>query len=308
MCSNASQKAGVLAAQVKETCRSRFGCDFPLQCPEIAARVRETTLERHGAADARSIGLQKLLGAHGVTNASQLPGHADKVKQTSLARYGVEHPSMAPAVQARRKQTNNQRYGVDHYVQTVEFAAKCNVTNVERLGVPWPMQSTEVKAKVNWKASAQRRHETMKQNGTYARTETAPENTCYVALCELFGAANVVRHPIVNGWDIDFYVAGPDAYVQLDGVYWHGLDRPIEVIKQFKHPRDVAIYGTWLRDAQRASWFASSGLKLINVTDKLVVRGQRAGTLLQDLRQALNNGTGDVRIGRLAMLQADDLN
>lgn len=64
---------------------------------------------------------------------------------------------------------------------------------------------------------------------------------------------------------MDFRVR--DTYIQLDGVYWHGLDRSIEELMRSKSPRDKVILGTVRRDAEQNEWCRASGTKMIRVTD-----------------------------------------
>ena len=127
----------------------------------------------------------------------------------------------------------------------------------------------------------------MKRAGTYAATETAPENACYEALCELFGEDDVERHALVNGWDIDLRVNSLNTCIQVDGTYWHGLDRHVATITEFKHPRDRVIYSTFLRDKRQVEWFKSNGLKLVRVTDTQIVRWMKVGTLKDKLSSRL---------------------
>jgi hypothetical protein len=58
-----------------------------------------------------------------------------------------------------------------------------------------------------------------------------------------------------------------DTYVQLDGVYWHGLDRPIELIAEHRTKRDVQIHKKWATDREQDAWFAERGMKLVRITD-----------------------------------------
>lgn len=69
-------------------------------------------------------------------------------------------------------------------------------------------------------------------------------------------------------WVIDFYIKTIDTYLQFDGVYWHGLDRPIDEIRQSDKGRDKAIYRKWLVDRQQEKWFKDQGKRLVRITDK----------------------------------------
>jgi len=68
-------------------------------------------------------------------------------------------------------------------------------------------------------------------------------------------------------WNIDFFIPEIQTYVQFDGVYWHGLDRPIEEIQESSSKRDKAIYRKWLIDQEQNVWFVANQKRLIRITD-----------------------------------------
>lgn len=119
-----------------------------------------------------------------------------------------------------------------------------------------------------------KRHQTMKRNGTYQKS--LPEDALYVYLCEKHGYQNVERNAWVNDrWPIDFYIKDIDTYVQLDGVYWHGLNRPIEIIAAYKNKRDIVIHRKWMTDREQDRWFVEQGMKLVRLTDLEFNEGKR---------------------------------
>ncbi len=110
-----------------------------------------------------------------------------------------------------------------------------------------------------------RRFETLKRKG--ALWSSKPELSLLQQLQERFGASNVVHHAIIDGFRIDFYIKGIDTYVQLDGVYWHGLNVPYEELRgtpKLKFDRDRAC----------DEHFAATRRKLIRVTDIDVKEGR----------------------------------
>jgi hypothetical protein len=259
-CSNAAQKNGVLAQQVKETNLQKYGVEFPQQDAEVVARRVQTNIMRYGTPDPRRIGLERVLAEAGVVNASQLAGHKGKVEATSLERYGVKHPFQADVVKAKSERTCLVRYGVKHYPQSDDFLLKMNLTCQENLGVDWPMQSSAVKSKVDWLDCARRRHATMKEKGLYR--SSAAEDRFYQLLVDKFGIDDVERQVIVNDrWPVDFYVQSLDAYVQYDGAYRHGQDRElVDIIPGVGH--GDAIIKQIAFDKHQNSWFAQAGLRL----------------------------------------------
>lgn len=66
--------------------------------------------------------------------------------------------------------------------------------------------------------------------------------------------------------EIDFKIG--DIYLQIDGRYLHGLDRPLEEIKQSSAGRDKSIYQRWFSDRDQDEQFSAAGLRLLRITDK----------------------------------------
>lgn len=187
--------------------------------------------------------------------------------------------SSCEAVIEQKRQSCVATYGASTAMQTQDVRDKAKRTFKERYGVTNPFQSKEIMGRIDKQAMLRKIHETMKRNGTYARQQSKTEDLCYEVLCELFGNDDVERHVPVSTWDIDLYVRSIDAYVQVDGVYWHGLDRPIDVIQEFRSPRDKVIYSTVIRDKEREDWFKTNGKRLVRFTDRELKRWQKEKSL-----------------------------
>src|SRR3990167_7387115 len=147
-----------------------------------------------------------------------------------------------------------------------DVVARQQATVQERFGVKTVLALPEVHALSNTPEACLKRHETMVRNGSYFSSR--PEERCYELLCEKFGAGDVERQVWVNRWPIDFYVKSIDTYVQEDGVYLHGLDRPIEVIAERRTEKDRQIHEKWLTDRRQNAWFVKNGKRLVRITDK----------------------------------------
>lgn len=104
---------------------------------------------------------------------------------------------------------------------------------------------------------------TMKANKSFGKSRL--EDDFYAMLCTCFEV--VQRQVVVKSWAIDFYIPSIDTYVQYDGRYWHGLDRPLEVIAEHHTALDAGIHGTYIKDREQDRWFDAQGLKLLRVTD-----------------------------------------
>jgi hypothetical protein len=134
---------------------------------------------------------------------------------------------------------------------------------LQKFGVTEPFSTPEARVKNVSLETQQKRHETLRKNGTYGSSK--PEEECYQQLCEKF--THVERQVRVHRWPIDFYIVSIDTYIQFDGIYWHGLDRPIEEIAQHKTKHDVQIHKKWLTDREQDLWFRENNLRLVRLSD-----------------------------------------
>lgn len=131
--------------------------------------------------------------------------------------------------------------------------------------------------------------ETNRRNGNCI--ESRPERAFVAWLREVLGAEDVLHHPgHVNGFDMDVFVRSIDTYVQFDGVYYHGLDRPYDRLSpeiRRKYDRDR------LADAR----FVALGQRLVRITDKqwaaLDSEEKRAAWLATVLRPERQRSSGD---------------
>jgi len=152
-----------------------------------------------------------------------------------------------PEIQEKSEQTMEIRYGVKNYNQTKEF-----------------------RENTNWHEAVKKQHKTKKENGTYGKSKT--EDQFYQFLLEHFSKNDIERQPIINEWAIDFYIKSLNLYIQFDGTYYHGLDRPIQEIFNFKTSTDKTIFQTYLRDQKQNHFFHQNKLKLFRISDKEFVR------------------------------------
>ena len=72
----------------------------------------------------------------------------------------------------------------------------------------------------------------------------------------------------MHGHSVDFFIRSHNIYVEFDGVYWHGLNRPLEQIRQSQTKRDVSIFAKWQDDRQFDVWCKNNNLNLIRITDE----------------------------------------
>jgi len=268
-CSNTAQRPnGLLYKQVVETNLRLFGHEFPTQLSSIMEKQHETNRCRYGA-DRCTLMRAAFSKKYGVSNPSNVHDVVKRRLLSNIEKYGVPSTFQVDVVKHKIRKTNNSRYGVPFYVQTDRFKSDAYWTNILRFGVGYPMQSHAVRERIDWRAAAEKRHKTMKENGMYGCRMSKPERIMYDHLVGLYGTG--VEHQVfVHRWPIDFYIRQTDVYVQVDGVYWHGLDRPIEMIKESKNPRDKNIYKKYLTDRKQEVWFKNNGKTLLRVTDKQI--------------------------------------
>lgn len=110
--------------------------------------------------------------------------------------------------------------------------------------------------------SIARIHETKKKNNSYGKSKIEDAIYNYFS-----NKLHVERGKIINGWSIDFYLKDIDCYIQIDGIYYHGLDRTLDEIGKFKTETDKMIYKTILRDNMQNKWFRQNNMNLIRITD-----------------------------------------
>lgn len=236
----------------KETCRKKYGVDHVLRVDEFKKKNKQTCLKVYGTEYSSSSKIVR-----------------DKVTATFLKNYGVTSACKNPIIQAKVAATNLKRYGVRVPSQNEEIRTKMHITSTERYGTPSPLGSSIVRAKFDVPAIVKKRNQTMVENDSYNKSK--PEDVLFMILCHRFGLKNVERQKLTNSWPIDFYIKNIDTYVQLDGEYWHGLDRSIEEIAEHKTLKDVAIHKKFFRDIEQNSWFKAQKMKLVRVTDKELV-------------------------------------
>jgi len=250
--SEATKRGGAIWRKTSQTCMQRLGVETPFASSEVMTKQRQTCIERYG-----------------VENVNQIPEVQKRTKQTCIERYGVENVLSSPQFRERVKATLIERYGTNHPQRIPEVQERTQRTNVERYGVKNTLLLEHARERCNSPASHEKRYETMKRNGTYGHSK--PEDHLYTLLINHFGADDVERQVVppecTKQWMIDFHVKSLDLYIQLDGVYWHGLDRPIDVIAEGLTKRDVQIYHKYLTDRAQDEWFRTRGLKLLRLTD-----------------------------------------
>ena len=225
---------------------------------------------------------------HGVNATIKIPGVRARAQETCVKRFGSKCPITNNEIAEKAKATLNERYGVDNPSKSEEIKTMKRNNCVAIHGVQHHMQLDEVKQKYDYEEISRKVHETKKKNGFYSNQQSKPENMCHDILCEMFGANDIQRHKSINDWDIDLYVTSLDLFIQVDGAYYHGLDRPIEEILKFKTRTDKTIYSTIKRDQKQNDWFEQNNKILIRFTDKEISLWQKQNNLQQQVKDRIN--------------------
>lgn len=261
-----------LRDKIEETCLERYGVKHARQSPEVIEKYKKTCIEHYGvdnpfkSDDVKKKIRQTTFDHFGVEYSMQSEEVKEKSRSTCLERYGVECQLQTQHAKENAVRSFREKFGVDRPMLSEEFREHMRECCRNKYGVDYPLQSDVVKMSVDWKSARQKAHETMKREGTYGKS--VAEDHFYEALCCVYGANDVERQIDMNGWSIDFHVVSIDTYVQFDGVYWHGLDRPIEAVRECVSSRDGIIARTWEIDREQERWFREHRLRLVRVTDE----------------------------------------
>lgn len=156
-----------------------------------------------------------------------------------------------------------------------EVFLKMKETNLKRYGVAFVSQLPDVK---------QKKHSSMKKNGTYAKISKF-ESRVHKILNALY--PDIKSQVSINNWFIDFYIESIKTYLQVDGAYWHGLDRPEEKLRESNSPRDNYILQVKCRDEEQNTWFRTNNIKFARIDDGLAKKHDDDIAIC--LRQVLEN-------------------
>ena len=111
--------------------------------------------------------------------------------------------------------------------------------------------------------SRQKARETMRKKGKGAFTSKV-EEAVYNELCQKFGVDDIKRWVYIkrngNNHCVDLHVISIDTYLEVDGVYWHGLDRPYKEL----HDKTRLKFD---RDRLLDAYCENNGIRLIRCTD-----------------------------------------
>lgn len=264
--------------------RYLFKCD---QCEREFVLVRRKDDREHHfcSNDCRHLSmkegvLKQKMNAHfmetyGVLNPGQIPAVRAQVEATCFEKYGVSNVSKVESVKKQKVETMLENHGVVNNWCRSDVRERSLRTLEERHGARIPAHCPGILANMRSESARQKRFRSWKLNGTIRISRI--EQRFIDALREIF--IDVKHQLTVNGWSIDAHVADVDAYVQVDGVYWHGLDRPLSFIEESAKNGskiDAAIFKKHGVDRVVDDYFRSNGLRLVRITDREIMEAERA--------------------------------
>lgn len=209
---------------------------------------------------------QHFLEKYGVTNPYGCREIIENRKKNLIEKYGVENVSQIQDVKDKKAQTFLEHYGTTNNFGRAEVRQNIMESLLDKFGTTAPTTHPDVKQKLNSHETKQKHFASLKRNGTIK--ESRPERRLVVCFQTIFD--DLETHVTVNGWSIDFYIKSIDTYFQVDGVYWHGLNRPIEkIIENVNNGNhtDKMILGKYNRDKEQNIWFFEQNKKLVRITD-----------------------------------------
>jgi hypothetical protein len=258
---------GKIAEKIARTNLEKYGCENVFASKDIKEKIKSTLIDKYG-----------------VDNPQKNQRIRNKSKATCLEKYGVDNPAKAQIIKDKESHTHKAK----SKEQKEKSLEKRKLTNLKKYGVAFPMQISKVKEAFDWSSAYKKSIETKKKNKT-GTWSSKIEVIIKDALCEIFGKDDIQEQVKLNNrWTVDFYVMSQNLYLQVDGVYWHGLDRPIDIIKEFKSSKDRRILQTFIKDREQDQWAKTNNIKLFRITDEEITIWQKMNELLKQIQIKLN--------------------
>ena len=264
-CKNRPKKTLVLKC---DSCESVFERRFTLEESQAAHHFCARKCANLSQALGGSIDSKKktvFLARYGVDNPMKDCNIRLETSRTCLDRYGSPFAISSQAVRDKIVQTNQERYGSNSHMGTTHFLELAKETWLKKYGEDNPMKSDVIKSKYDFDAVWKKAHETKKTRSSYKTSKK--ENLLRSRLETLFECVEYQVSVDHEGgtWLLDFKIG--NVYVEYDGTYWHGLDRPLSVLIESKQPRDQAILRRYYGDRHQDEWFLKNGLRLIRIRE-----------------------------------------
>lgn len=192
-----------------------------------------------------------------------------KAIETILERYDGYYVKTDKFIN-EQKELCLSLYGVKSRLESAIILEKIKATNIEKFGRPTFAGSKKHVESCDFIDISRKAWKTKIKNGTCSKS--APEEKFYQILINFFDLTDIKRQaPLLRQW-IDFHICSANIYIQVDGVYWHGLNRDLDIIKLGKTSQDQKIYKQILRDQKLNEYCKFNKIKLIRFTDKEILQ------------------------------------
>jgi len=260
-------QGGKIHEKFVKTCREKYGVDNVFSSQQTKDKIKTVLIERYG-----------------VDNPKKSKSILNKSKETCMIRYGVDNPAKSDHIREKEREA----YRKKSPEEMTSILEKRIQTNLQRYGVSYPMQSEEIKSAFDWASAYKKSCETKSKNKTGTQ-QSKIEILVGQHLSNIFGEQNVLSQVAVNDrWTFDFYLLNEDVYIQVDGTYWHGLNRPLDEIKKLKSSKDTRILETFNKDRAQDEWADKNGICLVRITDEEIYTWLKKSDLKEMIRNRIS--------------------
>lgn len=226
----------------KQTCIERYGVDSPTKLLEIKEKIKQTCLKRYGAdiplkSDKIKEKLkQTCLKRYGVTNGGGSKQAIEKIKETKKIKYGDENYNNINKI----KSTNIDKYGVPNVLLIYENIEKNKKKWINKAILLYPNKQELILKNGPYYArhlieqntkylhygdinfnNPTKRHKTMKENNSFARSKTEDLAYLYLSL-EYPDTIRQYRDEKRYPFNCDFYIPCLDLFIECNFHWTHG--------------------------------------------------------------------------------------
>ena len=291
-CVNESQKSGILKKKKEDHFLSIYGVKNPYASKEVRESIKENFLKEHGVEnpsqldDVKKKKEQTCLLNHGVTS----PLKSDKIKQqiseTCLERYGSTSYLGTQDCKDKSREWSLETYGTEHHMKSKDFQKKHSDVMLEKHGVKNArlivgmserientcVERYGVKNAFLLEKAVLRRKENLKSRMSSGDLSSNVEKDLFKDLQSIFNLIESPKKIVIKQdevWFVDFYIPQFDCFVQLDGVFWHGLNKELSILEEDAKKGGIyeGVFKNFQKDRRQDVWFREHKKKLIRVTD-----------------------------------------
>lgn len=239
-CNKCAQSSPEIQQKIRNTLKTHYGVEIPLQSKEIKEKAKKTCLERYDCENAfqnkdiQEKAKKTCLNRYGCENAFQNEEIKEKIKQTNIEKYGCENPSQSKEIKEKAKKTCLERYGVEHSSQSKEWKEHISKISYIKYGVKSFLQTDDFKNKssktclekygarnyTQTNEYLKKSYNTKKKNNSFHTSKIEEE------LYNWFVSQNIsVKHQYKSDtypFACDFYLPAYNLYIEIQGSWTHG--------------------------------------------------------------------------------------